>query len=70
MPNCKSFYRNWAFAMLKEPDLCRAVKKIKIAIEEDPGCAENWVIWGLIMRTNGDFLNAINKFEIALKINP
>ena len=63
-------YRHWAYALMKEKDLCDAVKKIKTAIEIDPADSDNWVVWGLIMRANGDFKNSLAKFERAVELDP
>lgn len=65
----ETYYRHWAYALYKQKDLVKAIKKIKQALEYAPDDADNWVIWGLIMRTNGNFQNALQKFRKALELD-
>ena len=62
--------RHWAFALFKQGEMAKAIKKIKHAIEVNPADADNWIIWGLIMRTVGSYSQAKHKFEQALRLQP
>ena len=62
--------RHWAFALFKDGQTAKSIKKIKKAIMLEPEDADNWVVWGLIMRTVGYYKQAQHKFERALRIDP
>ena len=63
-------HRHWAFALFKNGETSKAIKKIKKAATLDPYDPENWIVWGLIMRTVGYYDSARHKFNRALVIDP
>lgn len=69
-PDRSSYWRSWAWGLLRQGNVSGALAKCKKAVALDPQEYRAWADWGSCLERMGDRQGALEKYNKAVEVDP